>query len=321
MKKLAVMILMLLLCLCVSAQAEGQIEFRFADAQEGAQLLLGNEEYFAGLSQYDIDYRLQKKGGTLEELKEFAAAQVLSFNGEEKQALSDSFARIEKILDEKGLVLPELDEIVLIKTTMLEESGAGAYTHGTQIYLGGDVVSYAFMDDEQALIGLDGIMCHELFHCVTRSNPDFRADAYSLIGFTVQEEDFEIAPSVKEKMLSNPDVERHNSYASFVIDGQERDCYMVNVADKPFEQAGDMFFSSLVVGLVPVDDPGTMYLPEDAANFWDLFGKNTGYVIDPEECLADNFRFAVVFGADGLGGLVTFETPELIEGMLELLKK
>ena len=40
------------------------------------------------------------------------------------------------------------------------------------------------------------------------------------------------------------------------------------------------------------------------------------YVVDPEETMADNFSFAVIYGLDGK----KYETPEIIQAIDELLK-
>ena len=45
-------------------------------------------------------------------------------------------AAIEGICAGRGYALPPTDGIVFAKTTMAEECGAGANTHGTQIYMG-----------------------------------------------------------------------------------------------------------------------------------------------------------------------------------------
>ena len=42
-------------------------------------------------------------------------------------------------------------------------------------------------------------------------------------------------------MISNPDVEKHNSYATFTINNQKKDCYLVLTSIKPFENKGDFF--------------------------------------------------------------------------------
>ena len=61
------------------------------------------------------------------------------------------------------------------------------------------------------------------------------------------------------------------------------------------------------------------YTPEQASNFDEVFGTNTGYVIDPEECMADNFSFAVVYGDKGPEGN-GYPNPEIIEAIGEYLK-
>ena len=61
------------------------------------------------------------------------------------------------------------------KTTMAEENGAGGYTHATQIYLGDNVMAFALSDNQDAQAYFKEILVHELFHCLTRNHPDFRA--------------------------------------------------------------------------------------------------------------------------------------------------
>ncbi len=291
--------------------------YRFADAKEGVELLFSNEDYINGFNQQDLDFRLQKKGGTLEEWKEFAAQQVLDFTDEEKQGIAQSMAEIEALISERGIALPPSEEIVFVKTTMHEEGDAGAYTHGTQIYLGERLVSRIVMEEHPLHVAGLATMTHELFHCLTRSNPDFRALMYSIIGFEVQDEDYAFGPNVTEKMISNPDVEHHNSSATFTIDGQDRRCTVVFYADPGFEKPGDTFFDLGKTGLVPVDDLNTIIDSSEASNFWEVFGENTDYVIDPEETMADNFSYTVVLGRDGMD----YETPRIIDDILTKLAK
>ena len=42
---------------------------------------------------------------------------------------------------------------------------------------------------------------------------------------------FSLPPCVLERYISNPDVEHHNSYATFLIDEQPVDCFTVYVTD------------------------------------------------------------------------------------------
>lgn len=289
------------------------LPYRFADKEEGISLLKGNADYYNGFTKNDLEYRLQKKGGQVEEWLSFACEQVREFSDADKAVIDSSINRIRNILDEKGYVLPPIDEIVFVKTTMMEEMGATAYTHGTQIYIGEFLLSLQ-MQDENGYAYFDYVMCHEIFHCLTRNNPQFRRDMYDIIGFTVAEEEFELSPAVLENYISNPDVGRHDSYAEFTIDGKKMNCFTVFITTEPFEKEGDLFFDTATTGLVPIDDPDTIYTMEDATDFWDVFGQNTGYVIDPEECLADNFGYTIVFGnTDAFGE--PLKSPHITEAI------
>ena len=46
-----------------------------------------------------------------------------------------------------------------------------------------------------------------------------------------------------------------------------------------------------------------------------LICRNTDYVIAPEECLADNFSYTIVYGFDGKD----YQTPQLITDIYNLL--
>lgn len=303
----------------LSEKSSSLIKYHFASKNEGRELLLSNKEYFKKFNQNDLDYKMQKKGATMDEYLSYAGDQVMDFTDEEKKMIADHFTKMEAVLKENDYTLPPTDEIVLIKTTLEEEKGADAYTHGTQIYISAASLEGVLSGDEEYNGYLDYIYWHELFHCLTRCNPDFRAAMYKLIHFTVADKDFELPPSVYEYHISNPDVEHFNSYATFHIDGKDIDCFTDFVTLKHFEKKGDSFFDSYTTALVPVDGSDIYYTPEQADNFYEVFGKNSGYVIDPEECMADNFSFALNYGIEGLGGM-GYPNPEIIEGIIDYLK-
>lgn len=301
-----------------STAAEKTIPYRYASMEEGKEIFLANTAYFDGYSQNDLDFKMQKKDAVLDEYKAFGAEQVQEFSEEEKKVMDEYFSYMEKVLKDNGYTLPPQDEIVLIKTTMDEEPGAAAYTHGTEIYISSGMFKYLSMEPEEADGELKHLVFHELFHCLTRSNPDFRRDMYSLIHFTVQDEDFPIPPGVFEYHISNPDVEHHNAYATFRIDGKDIDCFTDFVTTRHFEKEGDSFFETGTTALIPVDGTDTYYTPAQAENFDEIFGKNTDYVIDPEECMADNFALTMNYGMEGPEGK-GYPNPEIIEGILNYL--
>ena len=223
---------------------------------------------------------------------------------------------IEGVCARNGYALPPTDGIVFIKSTMAEECDAGGYTHGTQVYLGESITQLGLTDDPELLEMFRQIVAHELFHCLTRNHPEFRTAMYAILGFTVTGQEYDLGQSVRERVIANPDVEHHDAWATFEIGGKPVNCVVVFTAGKPFEQPEDSFFDDMTTGLVPVDDLSTMYTAEDAANFWDVFGGNTDYVIDPEETLADNFSFVIVNGLEGM----EYPSPEIVEAIDALLK-
>ncbi|MBR2546862.1 MAG: hypothetical protein IKF07_01540 [Eubacterium sp.] len=297
-----------------------QLKFQFASKDEGRELMFSNKDYYLGFSKNDLEFKLQKKDAMMTDYLDFAGKQVMDFTDEEKALVERFMADMEDELKNEGYDLPPLDEIIFIKTTMHEETGAAAYTHGTQIYIGEQVLSRVLNGDKEDAEMCESILWHELFHCLTRCNPDFRKNMYKLISFTVVEDDYEIPPSVFVYHISNPDVEHHNSYATFNIDGKDIDCFTDFVTTKHFEKKGDSFFDTGTTALIPIDGSDIYYTPEEADNFDEVFGKNTDYVIDPEECMADNFSFAMQYGKDGPEGK-GYPTPEIINGIIDYCKK
>lgn len=286
-----------------------EIKFRFADKSEGISLRLGNENYFSNLSQQDLNFRLQKSDAKLDEYKEFSKAQILDFTDEQKKIISDTITLIQKQINNNGYKLPLNEELIFINTTAKDELGAYGYTQKNQIYLSNAIVSVNYSEL------LKKIITHEIFHCLTRSNPQFRKDMYKIIGFSIADEEPEFPQDIRKFIISNPDVEKYDAYATFTINGNKRDCYMLWYITKPFEKEGNDLFGCSSTVLIPIDDFSTIYTIDDASDFWEVIGKNTEYVTAAEECLADNFSFAIL-GNNGMN----YKSPEIIADIIEYIK-
>ncbi len=94
------------------------------------------------------------------------------FSDEEKQLITNAVEYIEKRFDEIGFEWPVDDEVVFISTTMDEECGTAAYTHGTDIYIGSNLTEYVF-DGLIDIETFNNIMAHEFFHVLSRNVPSF----------------------------------------------------------------------------------------------------------------------------------------------------
>ena len=308
-----------------------QIHFHCASKTEGQLLMDSRTEYYRSLSQNDLDWRMRKSNATLEEFKQYAREQVLDFTQEEKDYMSRVVDFIEERLKKIGCRLPfPTKDIVIVKTTMDEEGGAGGYTNGTVIYLGRGEFEYFMRNTtdkevkQMLLLRMTKLVIHEMFHCLTRNNADFRRSMYSLIGFTVLDHDINFPTEVKNWILTNPDVEHLDNYIEVSIDGEQRPCELIVKYTKTWTEAAAesgehaSFFNHNECVLVPLDDLYKAYPVKDMEDFWDKVGHNTSYVFAPEECLADNFSYAILsYGEKNY----RFRTPELIENIINLLKR
>lgn len=318
--KIIVIIIVALIAvdLCLTAIYTRKIPHRYASAQEGKELMLSNTDYYSNFTKNDIEFRLKRTGATMDELLAASTDEVRDYNLIEKYFIDHEIAKMGRKLAWNGYVLPEIGEIVFVKTDMSVEMGNSGYTHGKQIYLNsGFVTIYSLLSIIPGFSNyFDELLWHEYFHCLSRNDPEFRSRMYALINFTIADSDFKMPPSVLERYLSNPDIEHHDSYATFVIDGKETDCFTAWITTMDYEKAQYEEDSCTEVALAPIDGSDTYYRREQASNFDDVFGTNTRYVIDPEECMADNFAYAMFYGIKGKD----YPNPEIIQGVIDAVK-
>lgn len=299
------------LSLC-AVDVYAQINLRYVDAEQARTLLSQEDVTTRQWSRFDYEARLGRKGGTRQELIRFIADQARDWSEEDKQRMQEAADTLNSHIKALNLSLTLPEEIRILKTTMAEEGGAGGYTRMDYIVVEEQI---ARMKPQQASY----LLAHELFHVLTRNNPDFREKMYKLIGFSIAPEEFEVPADLRDVVITNPDVNRFDSYARFRIKGEERPCTMLIYANKPYE--GGSFFNYLTIGLMPLkngkaeqqDGKTVIYGINDAENFFDLVGRNTDYIINPEEILAENFAFLLTRKS------VT-ANPELIEKMRQALQ-
>lgn len=225
--------------------------------------------------------------------------------------MQDTMDWLQRTLEAHGLKLPDPGVVNFVKTTGKEAQGASGYTSSGTIFLTWDLYSPKETQEEYFRM----IVLHELSHCLSRLFPEYRQTLYGLIHFTVLDHDIEIPPEVAEQILANPDVEHHNSIASFTIAGRKQDCYMILRTDSVFEKEGDTFH--MVAGIVPMGGTA-VYSLEEVEDFWDVVGRNHGYAADPEELMANNFAFALLNLDKGYG---EYENPEILEGIVTYLTR
>ena len=317
---MATLIVLALMTGCATAFAETpaagwttEIVPRFATVEEGQQLMREITLYHEQINEKTLAFLLQQKGGTLEEYIDYSAEQVLEFTPADEQRIRDALGWLHQALENHGLQLPDPGVITFVKSTGYEANEATAYTSEGNIFLSEIMFDPEVFDDD---FFCENLM-HEISHCLSRMFPEYRKTLYSLIHFTVLDEDIDIPQVIWKQIIANPDVEHHNSTAVFTINGEKRECYLVYLTDDVFEKEGDNFFKNGYTGIVPV---GTteIYRIVEVKDFWDVLGRNTYYVDDPEEAMADNFSYALM---DLDLGYEDYMNPEIAEGIIDYLKR
>lgn len=288
---------------------------KYASIEKGNQLLMKEDDYTESWGQFDIDSRMQKKNSTKEELLEYATKQTREWTIDEKKTIDSIIINIDNIIEKNNYNLKFPDNIHLIKTTAKEEGGAMGYTRENYIVLKDDVIFSTKVD-------LTHLILHELFHVLSRNNPQFRKELYEIIGFKLME-NIEYPESLKDYRISNPDATQTDSYITLTIDDKEVDCMMIMYSNEDYESG--VFFDYVNIGFLSLkggtiktveylENQPVIYGFDKIAGFFEQIGINTEYIIHPEEIMAENFSLAIL-------GKTDLPSQELVEKIKVVLKR
>lgn len=305
----------LLCCISFTASAQKKISYRFATRAEAQMLITDIDNFTNRLNSFDINLRLGKENGRKSELLRLAMNETLNWSENEKKKITAAFKSLQAKIDKQKLKIKYPQEVILVKTSMKEEMNVAAYTRRNWIALGEKYIN------ESTPESLEYLLAHEMFHLLTRSNKDFKKSVYSVIGFNVTDRELFFPIDIIEKRISNPDIEMYDSYAEFTINGQKQKCSMMIYSAIPFS-AEKTLSDYLSVGLIPLNDSliplqengqTVIYSIDQAEDFYQKIGKNTEYIINPEEILADNFAYLVTQKKN-------LPNPEIIQKIAAILK-
>jgi hypothetical protein len=138
-----------------------------------------------------------------------------------------------------------------------------------------------------------------------------RERLYAIIGFHVCAP-VNLPAQLRDRKITNPDGPLIDAYVEVMVDDRRRPAVPVLFASKAFDpQQSASFFDYLTFRLMlierlgeqptPILDDGEPILldPRNIASFHQQIGRNTKYILHPDEVLADNFVHLV------------FQTPDL----------
>jgi len=284
----------------------------FATVEEGQRVLTARDDFVRGLSPFDRAARVKTDRDVSEEaFLEFVGENVLAWTDAEKEKIESCFDEIRPRMAAFSLPFPLT--VYMIKTSGKEEGGA-AYTRGNAVVLPANMLD-------------SKLICHELFHILSRRNPRLRERLYAVIGFKKCNE-IELPPVLKPRKLTNPDAPANDHYIEVQVDGKPALAVPILFSriEKYDVNRGGEFFQYLVFQflLVERDADGPDLKPvydgtdprlvgvNQLSGFWEQVGRNTQYIYHPEEILADNFALLVMSGR-------SVRSPEILAKMKEVL--
>ena len=265
----------------------------FATASEAAEILTRKDDFIQRLSAFDRAARMKTdRTVSQDEFLAFAKASVASWTDAEKGKVETAIGQIRPALEALSLPLPKT--IALLKTTGAEE-GQAFYTRDTAIVFPEGQLTAANTTP------LEKTIAHELFHILSRENPAMREALYQAIGFIPCAE-IQLPASLQARKITNPDAPRNDHSIRLRVDGQEVAAVPIlfSAAEKYDTHRGGEFFSYLQFQFLILENgsgsfsAGEVVPPSRVSGFFEQVGRNTDYVIHPEEILAENFALLVL---------------------------
>jgi hypothetical protein len=290
---------------------------RFADVRHGVSALTQRDDYIRQLSPFDRQVRVKTDRDVSEgDFSAFLAQHVLPWEENDIRRLTPLIAALEGKLRTWKLRLPPV--VLLVKTSGREEGGA-AYCRGPAIVLPQNMIDGP---REQ----LEKVLPHEVFHVLSSQNPQLREKLYAIIGFQACNE-VPLPEPLAARKITNPDAPVNDHFISLSIANRNVECMPVlfSKSDRYEAQRGGNLFSYLDFKLMELENDGgvrraalrlgqpVLLDPASAPGFYQQIGRNTSYVIHPEEILAENFVLLV-------NGRINVPTPRVVEAMGTVLQ-
>jgi hypothetical protein len=299
----------------------GDIVPVFATAAQGRGVLTSRDDFVQRMSPFDRSARLKTdKTVTEEAYLKFVATQVLDWTDSDKALLQPLLSELLPRLN--ALDLPWPDRIYFVETTGREEGNA-AYTRANAIVLPQAVLAGGRTNAD----GLEAVVAHEFFHVLSRFNPALKDKLYATIGFQPCGE-VAFPSRLVARKITNPDAPKNDHCIRVGIDSE--DAWVVPILFSRAEtydvSRGGEFFNYLQLRFLRVDGAGPQ-APRPAtyndatfqlvdldhlSGFFEQVGRNTDYIIHPEEILADNFSLL-------MRGKTGVPSPDVLNNMRSAL--
>ncbi|HEX6268576.1 MAG TPA: hypothetical protein VFZ81_16940 [Burkholderiales bacterium] len=306
---------LLLLATSASAGSWAAPALVFAGAGEAGGILGGDDEYVRATRPLERMAKLRRAQPVdAGEYRRHMAAQARDWTEDERRRLAPLNARLARFLDTLKLRMPE--RILLVKAGTQLMDGA-PHTRANAIVLPESFLASAQPED------LVYIMGHELFHVLSRHDGQAREELYAAIGFRRCER-ADLPETVERLRITNPDApqDRHTIRVRYRGQPVEAMPVLLLRSAQP-DPARGFIGNSRSPWLIMERRDGACRGTAQRAQAGELeglleqIGRNTEYLIHPEEILADNFAVLVVAFVGGTSGPPA--SPEVLERMRRIL--
>ena len=289
----------------------------FLDSTAAAAAIIKDEteDFFKHINILDMSIQMKQaypegtdRNKVLADYKAYLQKDVESFTASEIAFVNNTFKELYELCI---LVSPNIfpKEIRLIKTKAQHYGQSVYYTRENCI-----VIPYNELDqrNEQAFLN---VMIHELFHVYSRLNAEKRKELYELIGFKSigPLDNLNMVDSLKRRVLLNPDGVNYAQAITLKTNEKESIMAIPIILTNTFEFKPErpQFFSYIQFDLYEIRPPYSRLIKvvskNDGSNMQQLSGHpdfhrqirdNTGYIIHPDEVLADNFIYMLLSHKD-----------------------
>lgn len=269
------------------------------------QWVLGRADAWAvQLSDFDMGVRqLTTEPTDLSEFLDFASGNAVAWTTEERAAWQPIIDKLSRAAAELNIDLPN---IRFVRTSGHEEFNS-AYTRGRAINMGPFEAALAVDAPDIAFF----LLAHELFHALSREDSKLRDDMHALLGFT-SFRNFDYPAEFEGRRLSNPDSFDYGAALTVQTDNGSADVVPIIQVRVPLGEAIQLpdLFAAVGIDLVAVDvstgeairdGNGDVVLDGfDNTNWIPLMARNSDFIIQPQEVMADNFALLMQWRADGV---------------------
>ena len=268
----------------------GAATVRFATRAQGRVVLGADDDWVEATSEFHRRATLRVNTPvSRDQLRAFCADAVLPWPAPLEARWAKALATLAPRYAALRIPLPP--EVLLIHTNGRDAANA-PYTRRNAVVL---PVGGAPDDGSGDVFAL----AHELFHVASRHAPALATRLYALIGFEP------VAPlqwpaEWLPLRIANPDATHDRHAMRITLDGRAVVLMPLLVARRAELKAGETFFDVLDVRLLEVSTGGATlpvrgstgepvwHAPEAVPEYLKRLGGNTGYIIHPEETMADN---------------------------------